>query len=294
MIFIEVTAAPEPPDAHDDFATTPFETPVTVDVLVNDQGEDLTIVGVVQPLHGACRVTEDGRIRYEPAAGHSGPDICPYRACDAAHACDAANVFFEVGPGPPAARDDRAETAPLTPVTVDVAANDVHPMDVPLEVIDVASPAERGVCEVVDGQVRYTPDPDFYAGTDRCRYTTCVEDTAQCDEGTLTVEVVAEPPLARDDKEVTPANASVTVVSSVFVRIPCIGTFCRPRLTRHLFFGAVRVAKRRESASCVVTGGCQRDAAGERSVRIFLRRLRPLHSRTVLRRHRPVPLPRLP
>ena len=67
-------------------------------------------------------------------------------------------------PEAPVANDNEAETLPGAPVLVDVALNDRHPDDFPLEVTNIASQPENGVCKVVAGKVRYTPGQGFTAG----------------------------------------------------------------------------------------------------------------------------------
>ncbi|KAL9187030.1 hypothetical protein ACHAXT_010750 [Thalassiosira profunda] len=303
-IVVSVTETNEPPSAEDDFVSTPFETPVKVDVTSNDvdpDGDDLTVAEVTQGLHGECTITDDNHVSYQPEQGYSGPDICPYVVCDPSGECDTANVFIEVEPGPPVAEDDNAQTTPETPVLVDVVQNDSHPseplevtditvhgengvcevvegkvqympsaghsgadsctyevcvagtdkcdeadlvvdtipsppeavddnaqttpetpvivdvvqndsqpQDLPLEVTDISNQGENGSCEVIDGKVLYTPDEGYQGGSDQCVYTVCVEDTSQCDEGTVTVDVLLDPPNAADDSERTPISTPVT------------------------------------------------------------------------------------
>ena len=69
---------------------------------------------------------------------------------------------------PPAAVDDRAETAEDTPVLIDVVANDTDPDGDPLRVVAVMAPA-HGTATVVAGGLRYVPAPD-YNGPDRFTY----------------------------------------------------------------------------------------------------------------------------
>lgn len=90
--------------ANDDAATTTVNTPVNINVLLNDQpsGEldpsSLSIV--VQPPHGTVSVnTATGIITYTPAAGYSGTDNFSYQVCDnniADPKCDTAVVTVTV------------------------------------------------------------------------------------------------------------------------------------------------------------------------------------------------------
>ena len=195
-----------PPNAEDDVVSTPYDTPVTVPVLENDvdpNGDELIVTDVTQGLHGKCSITENNEVLYEPDSGHVGPDLCPYVVCDSSNECDTANVFIEVEPGPPMVNDDTVQTPPETPVLKDVLDNDTHPQALPLEVTDIATQPENGVCDVIDGQVQYTPNQGFI-GTDSCDYVACVEGTTtECDEGTVTVDVVPSQPIANDDTSQT-------------------------------------------------------------------------------------------
>jgi len=210
-IIISVDETNLPPDANDDQVSTPFNTPVTVPVLENDVDPDedeLTVTEVTQGLHGKCSITEDNQVMYEPNDDYVGPDICPYVVCDSSNECDTANVFVEVESGPPTANEDQVETTPNTPITVDVIDNDTHPEDLPIEVTDIVEQPDNGTCEVVEGQVEYTPNEGFL-GSDSCEYTACVEGTEICDSAELTINVVQPAPVASDDKERVPLNTPV-------------------------------------------------------------------------------------
>ncbi|MDH3673518.1 MAG: Ig-like domain-containing protein, partial [Gammaproteobacteria bacterium] len=81
-----------PPVAVDDTASTPFETPVTIPVLVNDIDDDgpnaLTVDSVTQGANGGV-VNNGGDVTYTPALGFSGTDTFTYTATDGA---DPSNV----------------------------------------------------------------------------------------------------------------------------------------------------------------------------------------------------------
>ena len=213
-IVVSVVDTNMPPNAQDDQVTTSYDTPISVPVLDNDEdpnGDDLIVTDVTQGLHGNCSITKDNQVLYEPEPGYVGPDLCPYVVCDTSNECATANVFVDVEPGPPTAKDDQAQTTPDTPVNVDVLDNDSHPQDLPLEVTDITQP-ENGICEITDNQVQYTPNQGVTTGSDECIYTVCVEGTTECDEGTLTVDLVPEPkPDAEDDTTQTPPNTPISV-----------------------------------------------------------------------------------
>jgi Leucine-rich repeat (LRR) protein len=78
-----------PPIAQDDHAITSLNTPVSVDVLLNDHDPEngaLTFLSVGQPANGA--VTSVGStLTYTPNNGFLGEDSVSYTVCDPRHAC---------------------------------------------------------------------------------------------------------------------------------------------------------------------------------------------------------------
>ena len=217
-VFVQV--GPGPPETGDDKAKTAPLTPITVDVTENDSqpnGLPLEVTGIAsQAENGVCELVGGAflMVRYTPFRDfNAGTDQCTYTICvEGTTVCSEGTLTVDVVPSKPVANDDKAETAPQTPVTVDVADNDSHPEDLPLEVTGIASQPENGVCKLVRGCIQYTPNKGF-TGTDKCTYVICVEDTAECDAATLVVDVIVQPPVARDDKECTPLNTPVIIVS---------------------------------------------------------------------------------
>jgi VCBS repeat-containing protein len=95
---ITVTNANDPPVAVDDTATTPKDTPVTIDVLNNDSdidGDTLTVDSVTQGASGS--VTNNGNdVTYTPAPGFSGTDSFTYTISDGNGGTDMATVTVTV------------------------------------------------------------------------------------------------------------------------------------------------------------------------------------------------------
>ena len=88
------------PNAEDDHATTPYNTPVTVPVLPNDSdpnNDALTVTQVTHGAHGNCTIEGNNEIRYQPNLDYFGFDVCPYVVCNSDGKCDTADVFVEVG-----------------------------------------------------------------------------------------------------------------------------------------------------------------------------------------------------
>ena len=101
-VHIDVSAVNDPPDAHDDQATTNEDTAVIIDVLGNDTDVDSSLgptsVSIVAGAsHGTTAVDPtSGQITYTPAVNFHGSDSFTYQVCDAAAACDTAVVAVTV------------------------------------------------------------------------------------------------------------------------------------------------------------------------------------------------------
>ena len=66
--------------AADDSATTQINTPVAIDVLINDfdfDGDELTVISTTEPSHGWVEINPDGSISYYPDSDFTGND-CEY------------------------------------------------------------------------------------------------------------------------------------------------------------------------------------------------------------------------
>lgn len=102
---VSVTVNPvnDAPEAVDDTATTPFNTPVTIAVLANDtdvDGDVLAVTGTPTTADGAVVVNADGTLTFTPTAGFVGTAVIDYTITDPDGQTDTAQVFFTVGTGP--------------------------------------------------------------------------------------------------------------------------------------------------------------------------------------------------
>ena len=118
--FGNFNTAPIPPTAQNDAATTPHDTPTSIDVLANDADDVALSPGALTvttaPAHGTAAVDPaTARVIYTPAAGFTGDDAFAYTVRDvegatSAPATVAVTVTPTVGPPPrviPLRRDDR-------------------------------------------------------------------------------------------------------------------------------------------------------------------------------------------
>ena len=206
------------PVAVDDSATTPFETPVSINVVSNDTDAESTttcISGIAtQPGNGAVAISANGTdIVYTPEAGFSGTDTFVYTACDDDGATDTATVTVTVDPStnqPPMATDDDFSTPLNTAITIDPTVNDTDSDGDTLEVTGTTNPA-NGSVSTTGNNVVYTPDNNF-TGQDTFEYT--ITD-GQGNNVTATVTVTVEPanqaPKLTDDEVTTPFNTAIVM-----------------------------------------------------------------------------------
>lgn len=88
------------PVANDDYATTPLNTPVVIDVLGNDtdpDGDVLTIVGTPTTADGTVALNPDGTITFTPNPGFNGAAYINYTVSDGNGGTDPATVIVQVG-----------------------------------------------------------------------------------------------------------------------------------------------------------------------------------------------------
>ena len=82
--------------AESDYDSTAYNTPITVDVLVNDTFTLLdTMYLLTQPDNGQVTVDSNGMFVYTPDENYCGPDIFTYEICDL-NTCDSASVIITV------------------------------------------------------------------------------------------------------------------------------------------------------------------------------------------------------
>ena len=95
---VDDTPGNNPPVAVNDSASTPQDTPVTIDVLSNDSdldGDNLTVVSVTQGTHGAV-TNNASHVTYTPALNFTGSDSFTYTISDGNGDIDTATVTVTV------------------------------------------------------------------------------------------------------------------------------------------------------------------------------------------------------
>ena len=221
---VYVEAPPNsPPVAVDDSASTPEDTPVTIDASANDSDVDGNLdpasASVISgPSNGTLVNNEDGTFTYTPDENFSGTDSLTYKICDLEGLCDSATVTIDitsVNDGP-VANDDSASTPEDTPVTINASAND---SDVdgnldPSSASVISGPSNGTLVNNGDGTFTYIPDENYF-GDDSFSYEICDIDRA-CDTATvnITVNPVIDGPVADDDSARTPEDTPITINAS--------------------------------------------------------------------------------
>ncbi|MBR9920154.1 MAG: tandem-95 repeat protein [Bacteroidetes bacterium] len=230
-VLITVDPVNDPPVAMDDSDTTNEDTPVTTEVLANDDDPndpaanvDPTSVAIVDsPNNGTVSVNPvTGEITYTPDPNFNGSDTYTYEVCDTGNPlpplCDTATVTIDVTPvNDPPVIDSMGvdvevvyETTPEdTPVTTCVSVSDP---DMDILSCTLIGPSNGSAVLQDDTCVVYTPDPN-YNGQDTLWKVVCDPFNA-CDTVMIvyTVDPVNDAPIANDDSETTDEDTPVTTV----------------------------------------------------------------------------------
>jgi MYXO-CTERM domain-containing protein len=171
VYYVNVGAANQPPSAVDDSATTDENTPVTVDVLANDNdpdGDTLTVTIGGAPTSGTAVVNADDTITYTPSTNFSGTDSLAYTVNDGTGGSDSATLDLTVNAASPCqglqCSDDQACYAGTCFETCTGDDDCSNPNDVCYD--------QRCAADPCDG-VQCSDDQACYAGT--C-FETCTGD----------------------------------------------------------------------------------------------------------------------
>jgi hypothetical protein len=200
------------PNAVDDVAATPEDTPVTIAPLANDtdpDGDAITLVGSTPPAHGSVAVGEAG-LTYTPATDWWGTDSFSYTVSDPWGGSAGATVTITVTPvnDPPVADGKGTATPEDTPVTITLTARDADGDPLTYQVVEGPF---HGALTGVPPVLTYTPGPDYH-GPDSFTF------NARDDDGpgagavvTIAVAPVNDPPVAAADGFTTSTDRTLTV-----------------------------------------------------------------------------------
>ncbi|MBN2442825.1 MAG: tandem-95 repeat protein, partial [Spirochaetales bacterium] len=213
-VTVTVNGVNDNPAATNDSAATNEDSQVDIDVLSNDtdvDGDTLSIANAGTASNGTTAIIS-GQIRYTPNANFSGTDSFMYTASDGNGGTDIATVTITITGinDNPVAFNDSATTNEETQVLINVLANDTD-VDGDTLTISNAGTASNGITAIISGQIRYTPDTNFY-GTDTFSYTVS-DGHGGSDTATVTVTVngVNDDPVAVNDSAATNEESPVTI-----------------------------------------------------------------------------------
>ena len=243
-VIIEVLVAyPErnnPPNGVEDNLQTNINVPITGSLLSNDSDIDGDVLLInTTPLlsnftinnsnsrnnsatqHGEVTINDDGTFSYTPNTGYVGEDNFQYEICDGGtpNLCDTVLVTIDIIANPfninrIYAADDAKEIWEDQSTTGQLLANDHHPNGFPFSVntTPIQLP-QNGIVEILsNGTYTYVPFGNYY-GPDRFLYGVCDnQNPSVCDTATvyLTIQPIQDPPIAKDDINVTLVNTAVT------------------------------------------------------------------------------------
>ncbi|PSJ72154.1 hypothetical protein C7N43_35710, partial [Sphingobacteriales bacterium UPWRP_1] len=224
--YVVITIQPEPVLAQPDIYYTVESVPITVNILDNDFGDGIFIVGInTPPANGEVSIDDAivGLVTYTPNPGFIGTDYFEYVICSTPSNCDTTLATIIVMPDtienlPPVAVNDVATTPVDSTVCVPVLANDFDPFGgtaIVLSGFDETSVNGGTVAQSGD-ELCYTP-PSGFTGLDSLTYIICDNGTpVLCDTATVVINVGSDvpsnnPPLAVDDDYTTSVDTPITV-----------------------------------------------------------------------------------
>jgi len=206
--------ANDDPDANDDAAITPLNTPTDGNVILNDvdpNGDTLVVAAindeavvgpttVSTPNGGVVTILPDGTFSYIPALGFVGTETLTYQVADGLGGFDTATLLLSVFDSPPEVENDINNTVIDTPVSGNLLTNDNggDPSDtvvvgdgngVALSEATTVTTQEGGTLVIQpNGDYVYTPAPGF-VGEDGIVIEVC-DAGGNCDTQTLSIEVI--------------------------------------------------------------------------------------------------------
>ena len=197
-------AITNPPIANADVVSVAAGSPVTTNVLANDQAANVggvlvysTLAITNAPLNGTAKVNADGTITYTPKPGFVGTDVLTYTICDNSQPalCKTAKVYYTVGASASKnllASDDFATTQGGL-VSGNVLGNDKSSTGSALTATAVTNvdPAKGSFSLSPSGAYTFTPAAGYVGPVDII-YSVCSADGI-CTKATLHITVLPVP-----------------------------------------------------------------------------------------------------
>lgn len=217
-VALTVTAVNDPPVAANDSYVVSEDSVLQINapgVRDNDVDPDtqsgLLSVSIVTPAQrGSVTLNADGSFLYTPLPNVSGSDTFTYRLSDGSgSSIGTVNIAITDVADPPVAADDAATTSEDTAVTIPVLTNDSDSDTATLTLQSVTQPA-NGAVQIVQGQVRYTPNPNFN-GSETFTYTVTDGTATATANVVVTVTAVNDAPVSVADAYSTARDTALTV-----------------------------------------------------------------------------------
>ncbi|MEL6464477.1 MAG: tandem-95 repeat protein [Pseudomonadota bacterium] len=216
---VDVTVNPinDAPDALNDAVTTPEDTPITIDALLNDtdpDGDDLTLTGASVSADVGTVEVIDNQLVFTPAENFNGDATISYAISDGNGGTDTAEVVVTVTPvnDDPVAVDDTETTDEDVPVIVDLLGNDTDVDGDDLTLGTVSVPPEQGtVVDNGDGTVTFSPAPNFNGPATISYEVLDGNGGSDTGEAVVSVGAINDGPVAVDDADTTEEDTPVTV-----------------------------------------------------------------------------------
>lgn len=237
-VAVTVTSINDSPVAVNDVATTPEDTPVSINVLSNDSDADGSLNNTtidfnpgVAGIQGSATVTggtfsvSAGVVQFDPAPNYNGSAQVSYVVSDNDGAVsNAVTITVTVTPvnDPPVAANDQVSTTEDVTVSINVLTND-NDVDGSLNTgavdLDPSTPGIQtsltvtgGVFSASAGVVQFDPQPNF-SGTVNITYT--VSDNLGAISNAASIQVMVNPvndaPVAVNDAVTTSEDTPVSV-----------------------------------------------------------------------------------
>lgn len=181
-----------------------------VSTSLNPSDQDETLVATIR-----MEALESGEVNFRSEPHDGSGEVLLFLRDDEVPTTeiDYGTVALAIGFGFQPGDDEIAVVADAGPTTIDVLANDqILTGDGPLTVVSVTQPEEGGTVELDDGEVIFTPDPEF-AGTATFTYRVRNPAGAELD-ATVSVTVAApdQPPIGVADSFTVIRNAAATTL----------------------------------------------------------------------------------
>ena len=204
------------PYAKDDSAGTSVNTPVDVNILMNDENleDSITLSIISNPENGSVEINEDSTVTYTPESDYLGRDVFEYRITDYDDQSDKAKVIIEVRKNniEPVAIPDSARTVMNQKISIHVLRNDSLLDDGVGQVTLFERPSHGRAIVKQGNYLEYDPEKD-YIGIDQLEYKVDDED-GDWDTASVHVTIDSIPksiPDANDDYQATEMNKPVEV-----------------------------------------------------------------------------------